>query len=216
MFWSNKNFTAKGELPFDYFVYNLRHSIVSSLLVIRHAESKVYRFPEDKCKSLMMMITKKYEIDPRQIGRLAVDSETVIDKSKSIKTFLMNIFEDCGMTDIEGFDSTNACYVDWARRSYGLSATMFSLHLSEGKSLFSLSNIAKVMNVDEKLRRRTELAPEKFIQLMKVMEHRYGGKDFVTSKDTGLLAPGTYYLTEVDSKYRRFYAKKTSELAYGH
>lgn len=52
--------------------------------------------------------------------------------------------------------------------------------------------------------------PEKFVEIMKIMEHRYGGKDFVTSKDTSLLAPGTYYLTEVDSKYRRFYSKKTS------
>lgn len=56
---------------------------------------------------------------------------------------------------------------------------------------------------------------------MKVMEHRYGAKDFVTSKDCSLLAPGTYYLTEVDSKYRRFYAQKakdagTAALANGH
>lgn len=35
----------------------------------------------------------KYGIDPKQIGRLEVGSETVIDKSKSIKTFLMQIFE---------------------------------------------------------------------------------------------------------------------------
>lgn len=35
----------------------------------------------------------KYDIDPKQIGRLEVGSETVIDKSKSIKTFLMQIFE---------------------------------------------------------------------------------------------------------------------------
>ncbi|KAG4168340.1 hypothetical protein ERO13_A12G017100v2 [Gossypium hirsutum] len=34
----------------------------------------------------------KYKIDPKQIGRLEVGSETVIDKSKSIKT-LMQIFE---------------------------------------------------------------------------------------------------------------------------
>ncbi|KAM0024210.1 putative hydroxymethylglutaryl-CoA synthase [Helianthus debilis subsp. tardiflorus] len=389
-------------------------------------------------------LLEKYEVDPRQIGRLEVGSETVIDKSKSIKTFLMKVFEDCGNTDIEGVDSTNACYggtaalfncVNWVESNswdgrYGLvvctdsavyaegparptggaaaiamligpdapiafeskfrashmshvydfykpdlaseypvvdgklsqtcylmaldscyngyclkyeklegkqfsiadadyfvfhspynklvqksfarlvfsdvvrnassvdesvkeklgqftslmgdesyqnrdlekasqqaakpyydkkvqpgtlinkqvgnmytasiyaalaslvhnkyssldgnrvmmfsygsgsSATMFSLHLSEGKSPFSLSNIAKVMNIDEKLKRRTELAPEKFVELMKVMEHRYGGKDFVTSKDASHLAPGTYYLTEVDSKYRRFYAKKTSE-----
>lgn len=65
----------------------------------------------------------------------------------------------------------------------------------------------------------TQLEPEKFVDLMKLMEHRYGGKDFVTNKDTSLLAPGTYYLTEVDSKYRRFYAKKAivnGTIANGH
>ena len=38
-------------------------------------------------------LLEKYGIDPAQIGRLEVGSETVIDKSKSIKTFLMQIFE---------------------------------------------------------------------------------------------------------------------------
>lgn len=53
-----------------------------------------------------------------------------------------------------------------------------------------------------------QFAPEKFCEIMKIMEHRYGGKDFVTNKDISLLLPGTFYLTEVDSKYRRFYAQK--------
>ncbi|PNT45146.1 hypothetical protein POPTR_003G120400v4 [Populus trichocarpa] len=55
-------------------------------------------------------LLEKYNVDPKQIGRLEVGSETVIDRSKSIKTFLMQIFEKCGNTDIEGVDSTNACY----------------------------------------------------------------------------------------------------------
>nr|AZB52791.1 3-hydroxy-3-methylglutaryl coenzyme A synthase 2 [Centranthera grandiflora] len=93
----------------------------------------------------------------------------------------------------------------------GLSSTMFSLRLVEGQHPFSLSNIAAVMNVSDKLKSRHEFPPEKFVEIMKVMEHRYGNKDFVTSKDCSLLAPGTYYLTEVDSKYRRFYAKKAPE-----
>jgi len=38
-------------------------------------------------------LLEKYQIDPKQIGRLEVGSETVLDKSKSIKTFLMEIFE---------------------------------------------------------------------------------------------------------------------------
>ncbi|KAL0445573.1 UNVERIFIED_CONTAM: Hydroxymethylglutaryl-CoA synthase [Sesamum latifolium] len=101
----------------------------------------------------------------------------------------------------------------------GLTATMFSLRLNEGQHPFSLSNIATIMNVSEKLKSRHEFPPEKFVEIMKLMEHRYGGKDFVTSKDCSLLAAGTYYLTEVDSKYRRFYAKKGNEngtIANGH
>lgn len=90
----------------------------------------------------------------------------------------------------------------------GLSATMFSFKVREGQHPFSLSNIATVMDVGGKLKSRHEFTPEKFVETMKLMEHRYGAKDFVTSKDSSLLAPGTYYLTEVDSKYRRFYAKK--------
>ncbi|XP_074317268.1 hydroxymethylglutaryl-CoA synthase-like isoform X1 [Silene latifolia] len=95
----------------------------------------------------------------------------------------------------------------------GLSATMFSFRLNEGLHPFSLSNIAAVMNVADKLKSRHEFAPEKFVDTLKLMEHRYGAKDFVTSKDTSLLVPGTYYLTEVDSMYRRFYAKKPANNA---
>ncbi|XP_062027493.1 hydroxymethylglutaryl-CoA synthase [Rosa rugosa] len=90
----------------------------------------------------------------------------------------------------------------------GSTATMFSLQLRAGQHPFSLDKIAAVMNVGEKLKSRHEFAPEKFCEIMKIMEHRYGGKDFVTNKDISLLLPGTFYLTEVDSKYRRFYAQK--------
>lgn len=38
-------------------------------------------------------LLEKYGVDPKQIGRLEVGSETVLDKSKAIKTFLMPIFE---------------------------------------------------------------------------------------------------------------------------
>ncbi|XP_031284154.1 hydroxymethylglutaryl-CoA synthase [Pistacia vera] len=93
----------------------------------------------------------------------------------------------------------------------GLTATMFSLKLNEGQNPFSLSNIASVMNVAAKLKSRTEFPPEKFVEVLKVNEHRYGSKDFQTNKDISLLAPGTYYLTEVDSMYRRFYAQKDAE-----
>ncbi|KAJ0967068.1 hypothetical protein J5N97_023985 [Dioscorea zingiberensis] len=93
----------------------------------------------------------------------------------------------------------------------GLSSSMFSFKLQDGQHPFSISNIASVMNVTGKLESRHVLSPEKFVETMKLMEHRYGAKDFVTSKDTSLLTPGTFYLTEVDSMYRRYYAKKGDE-----
>ncbi|XP_034710574.1 hydroxymethylglutaryl-CoA synthase-like [Vitis riparia] len=93
----------------------------------------------------------------------------------------------------------------------GLTATMFSFQLQNGQHPFSLLNIAMVMNVSEKLKSRLEFPPEKFVETLKLMEHHYGAKDFVTSKDCSLLASGTYYLTEVDSMYRRFYAKKSGD-----
>ncbi|KAL5071511.1 hypothetical protein RYX36_022398 [Vicia faba] len=83
--------------------------------------------------------------------------------------------------------------------SYGssLTSTMFSLQLCETKHPFSLSNISRVMDVAEKLKSRHEFPPDKFIETLKLMEHRYGGKDYVTSKDNILLYPGTLYLIEV-------------------
>lgn len=52
----------------------------------------------------------KYKIDPKSIGRLEVGTETLIDKSKSIKSFLMKYFADHGNFDIEGIMSVHACY----------------------------------------------------------------------------------------------------------
>lgn len=50
----------------------------------------------------------KNKIDPASIGRLEVGTETLLDKSKSVKTVLMDLFGDNG--DIEGIDTVNACY----------------------------------------------------------------------------------------------------------
>ena len=58
----------------------------------------------------MSSLLEKYNVDPLSIGRLDVGTETIIDKSKSVKTVLMDLFATAGNTDIEGIDSKNACY----------------------------------------------------------------------------------------------------------
>ena len=52
----------------------------------------------------------KYSIDPNSIGRLEVGTETMLDKSKSVKSVLMQLFTPSGNTNIEGVDTVNACY----------------------------------------------------------------------------------------------------------
>jgi hydroxymethylglutaryl-CoA synthase len=49
-------------------------------------------------------------IELRDIGRLSIGTETPIDKSKSIKTFLMDKFQQVNNYDILGVDYVNACY----------------------------------------------------------------------------------------------------------
>ncbi|KAA1473821.1 hydroxymethylglutaryl-CoA synthase [Dentipellis sp. KUC8613] len=60
--------------------------------------------------SVVSSLLKRYNIDPKSIGRLEIGTETIIDKSKSVKTVLMDLFAASGNHDIEGLDSKNACY----------------------------------------------------------------------------------------------------------
>jgi hydroxymethylglutaryl-CoA synthase len=54
-------------------------------------------------------LMRKHSIHPCSIGRLEVGTESLLDKSKSVKTVLMQLFEPYN-TDIEGADTYNACY----------------------------------------------------------------------------------------------------------
>ncbi|KAL6718983.1 3-hydroxy-3-methylglutaryl coenzyme A synthase [Lecanora helva] len=66
----------------------------------------IYSFALTTVSSLL----RKYSIDPTSIGRLEVGTETLLDKSKSVKSVLMQLFQDAGNTNIEGVDTINACY----------------------------------------------------------------------------------------------------------
>lgn len=62
------------------------------------------------CLTVLHKLIEKNDIDFTQIGHLEVGTETIIDKSKSAKTVLMQLLEKHGATDVEGIDTTNACY----------------------------------------------------------------------------------------------------------
>ncbi|KAI2497300.1 hydroxymethylglutaryl-CoA synthase [Fragilaria crotonensis] len=60
------------------------------------------------CLTVVHSLLEKYSVDPNQVGRLEVGTETLVDKSKSSKTVLMDLFP--GNTDMEGATIVNACY----------------------------------------------------------------------------------------------------------
>ncbi|PVU90672.1 hypothetical protein BB561_004784 [Smittium simulii] len=62
------------------------------------------------CLTVVQQFMQKYNVDYKQIGRLEVGTETIIDKSKSTKSFLMSLFAESGNHSVEGIDTTNACY----------------------------------------------------------------------------------------------------------
>ena len=58
--------------------------------------------------TVLSKLLSKYKIDTDSIGRLEVGTETLLDKSKSVKSVLMQLFGK--NTNIEGVDTVNACY----------------------------------------------------------------------------------------------------------
>ncbi|KAK7794111.1 hypothetical protein R5R35_012605 [Gryllus longicercus] len=62
------------------------------------------------CLTVVSKLMERNNIDYGSIGHLEVGTETLLDKSKSVKSVLMQLFEKSGNTDIEGVDTINACY----------------------------------------------------------------------------------------------------------
>lgn len=60
--------------------------------------------------TVVHMLLEKYSISPEQVGRLEVGTETLVDKSKSTKTILMELFASSSSGDMEGATIVNACY----------------------------------------------------------------------------------------------------------
>lgn len=61
------------------------------------------------CLTAVSRLLERTRVEKQQIGRLEVGTETIQDKSKSVKSYLMQLFEPEN-TDIGGVDNVNACY----------------------------------------------------------------------------------------------------------
>lgn len=62
------------------------------------------------CMTVVHRLVERNNIAFTDIGRLEVGTETILDKSKSVKTVIMQLFASSGNSRVEGVDTTNACF----------------------------------------------------------------------------------------------------------
>lgn len=63
---------------------------------------------EDAVSFALTAVTRlleRHQVDKASIGRIEVGTETQVDRSKSIKTFLVGLFNQAGVYDLEGVDT---------------------------------------------------------------------------------------------------------------
>jgi hydroxymethylglutaryl-CoA synthase len=86
----------------------------------------------------------------------------------------------------------------------GLASTMFSFHVAG-----SLEPMANVLIVRSRLSERTIAPPTEFEQTMKLREHTHNKRGYAPVGEVAKesMWPGTYYLEQVDEKFRRKYGR---------
>ena len=60
--------------------------------------------------TVLSRLMERCKLDYADIGRVEVGTESQVDRAKSIKSFLMALFEEHGCHDVLGADTYNACY----------------------------------------------------------------------------------------------------------
>jgi hydroxymethylglutaryl-CoA synthase len=89
----------------------------------------------------------------------------------------------------------------------GCAASMFLIRVAKNKDYLQ---VIRPTNFKERLESRVKISPEQFDQWMAHREANYGVVPFIPQTSIENLYEGTFYLTHIDEKYRRFYELKTS------
>lgn len=87
----------------------------------------------------------------------------------------------------------------------GLAASMFSIRVRAGYEV-----IRKISDFNGRLNNRIKKSPEEYNECLQKREDKYT-KNLSVNPEAPIeeLLPGTYYLEEVDDKWRRNYQRKT-------
>lgn len=90
----------------------------------------------------------------------------------------------------------------------GCAASMFFVHVKNG---YKANQLFSGPHYSTRLDQRTKLSPEEYDAWMTQREQLFGKCDYTPTGETSHLFPGTFYLTKVDNKHRRFYKIKGDE-----
>ena len=92
---------------------------------------------------------------------------------------------------------------------------MFSYGSGCASAIYTLrvvGDLSKIVennsDVIEKLNSRIKVSPEDFMKMMERKEKLYVRNNYIPETDTSILRDGTYYLDNIDNKWRRTYKKK--------
>jgi hydroxymethylglutaryl-CoA synthase len=115
--------TDVGILAMEYYCPNLCvratdiedfHNCKAQYTLGRGQENVTFCSDDEDAVSMAMTalsrLLTRCGLEYSEIGRLEVGTESQVDRAKSIKSFLMALFEEQGIRNIEGTDTYNACY----------------------------------------------------------------------------------------------------------
>ena len=85
----------------------------------------------------------------------------------------------------------------------GLASSMFSF-----KVVRDINDIRSKLNITERLQNRIKISAEDYEAIMDNRRNYFNKTNFTPQVNMERLSEGTYYLTGVDAKYRRNYARK--------
>lgn len=95
----------------------------------------------------------------------------------------------------------------------GLASAMFSFRISHDTSSSSplQTLVASLKDIPARLASRRQVEPAEFLKTLQTRENTHNKSNYTPTCSEEDLFPGTYYLTNVDEKFRRTYQRKADQ-----
>ena len=188
------------------------------------------------CLPVVKRLLEKTGAAMAQIGRMEVGTATIIDKSKSVKSVLMQLTSTSRTWAQSTRWWTPSCPSSVTSRLSTLATSSTSRRPRPSEQIrgrwqqstppsstpllrnpspsgprqqgSALARFSKChADVQTRLESRSKIAPEQFLATLSLREVAMDSAPYAPAGPLDLLAPGTFHLVKVDEKHRRAYAR---------